>query len=305
MGTLNGSQTKKTEKSQEGNEYLMKPKLLHSLTVKGLKGVFCSIDHISCVTPGRVWVSDGDKLMLINTAGDTLHFIEKGCADLVGGVHTLNNESELFYINWNYNINKLSKDMNTTTTFIKTDSTWRPYCVCWSPSTGDLLVGMCNKKPRTAKVTRYNHIGQLTQTIQYDEIGMELYDKPRYITENINKDVVVSDSYSAVVVTDGEGKYRFLYTGHPSGSKFGPCGICIDAKSHILVCDELTRKVHMLDRDGQFLSYILIRLLENFTPIGLNYDANTEHLWIGSQGNTLYVFRYITNQDALTGEFDL
>eukprot|EP00105_Crassostrea_gigas_P033965 XP_019918113.1 PREDICTED: uncharacterized protein LOC109617067 [Crassostrea gigas] len=179
-------------------------------------------------------------------------------------------------------------------------------CVYWSPSTGDLLVGMYNNDAVTGKVTRYNLSGQLTQTIQHDNTGRRLYSFPIYITENNNGDVVVSDyddytESGTVVVTALGGRHRFSYTGHPSGSRIDPRGISTDALSHILVCDYETKTVQMLDKDGQFLSYLLTKSQEMGVPCILSYDVNTHRLWVGSRDNNkVCVYRYITRQDALT-----
>uniref|UniRef100_K1PFM4 Tripartite motif-containing protein 2 n=1 Tax=Magallana gigas TaxID=29159 RepID=K1PFM4_MAGGI len=307
MESLSESPTPGTEKPQQGNQCLLKlmspPELLPSLTLTGVRRCY----HISCVTSDRVWVSDGHNLVLTDTTGVPLHRVEDSWSGDIftgNGLHTVNSESELIYIDRNYNINKLSKDMKTTTTFIeRTDSTWRPQCVYWSPSTGDLLVGMYNDDTKTAKVTRYNQSGQLTQTIQNDNTGMGLYSKPSYITENNNGDVVVSDDESAVVVTERGGRHRFSYTGPPSGSGLEPRGICTDPLSHILVCDYKTKTVQMIDRDGQFLSHLLTESQEIYGPWSLSYDVNTHRLWVGSGDNNMVdIYRYITRQDALTDE---
>eukprot|EP00105_Crassostrea_gigas_P016097 XP_011433348.2 PREDICTED: uncharacterized protein LOC105332434 [Crassostrea gigas] len=206
----------------------------------------------------------------------------------------------------------VSKAMKNTTKIIEEiDSTWRPRCVYWSPSTGDLLVGMRYKKKYrgyllidTSKVIRYNQSGQLTQTIQHDNTGQGLYSKPNYITENNNGDVVVSVS-SAVVVTERGGRYRFSYRGHLSESVLRPRGICTDALSHILVCDVEAKTVQMLDKDGQFLSHLMTESQEMGEPWSLSYDVNTHRLWVGSgsrDNNKVCVYRYITRQDALTDE---
>nr|XP_034310500.1 uncharacterized protein LOC117684045 [Crassostrea gigas] len=156
------------------------------------------------------------------------------------------------------------------------------------------------EKPRTGKVTRYNQSGQLTQTIHHDNTGLGLYSRPIYITENNNGDVLVSDA-GAVVVTECGGRHRFSYTGHPSGSVLMPHGICTDVLSHILVCDDFSQTVQMLDRDGQFLSHLLIRPSGIIHPNSLSYDVNTHRLWVGSRDNNMVVvYRYITRQDALT-----
>ena len=303
MESLSAIQITERGNRRVGNQCLLKltsgAEFHQSLTVTGVDCCY----HISCVTSDRVWVSDDrNNLMLTDTTGVPLHRVEDSWSGLYG-LHTVNSESELIYIDRNYNINKLSKDMKTTTTFIeRTDSTWRPRCVYWSPSTGDLLVGMYNYRTMTGKVTRYNQSGQLTQTIQNDNTGRGLYSYPRYITENNNGDVVVSDS-GAVVVTERGGRHRFSYTGHPSGSGLRPRGICTDALSHILVCDGTTKTVQMLDKDGQFLSHLLIRPSGIFSPWSLSYDVNTHRLWVGSgDNNKVCVYRYITRQDALTGK---
>ncbi|XP_065937096.1 uncharacterized protein [Magallana gigas] len=305
MESLSAIQITERGNRRIGNQCLLKltsgAEFHQSLTVTGVRGCH----HISCVTSDRVWVSDHrNNLMLTDTTGVPLHRVEDSCRGY-GGSHTVNSESELIYINRNDNINKLSKDMKTTTTFIeRTDSTWDPRCVYWSPSTGDLLVGMWNYD--TGKVTRYNQSGQLTQTIQYHNTGQGLYSIPHYITENNNGDVVVSDSinimFGTVVVTERGGRHRFSYTGPPSGSRLDPIGICTDALSHILVCDSRTNTVQMLDKDGQFLSHLLTKSQEMGVPLSLSYDVNTHRLWVGSWYNKVCVYRYITRQDALTDE---
>eukprot|EP00105_Crassostrea_gigas_P044584 XP_019928732.1 PREDICTED: uncharacterized protein LOC105342850 [Crassostrea gigas] len=306
MESLSAIQITERGNRRVGNQCLLKltsgAEFHQSLTLTGVGGCY----HISCVTSDRVWVSDdGNNFMLTDTTGVPLHRVKDLCSGY--GLHTVNSESELIYIDRKYNINKLSKDMKTTTTFNeRTDFTWKPRCVYWSPSTGDLLVGMYNNDTKTGKVTRYNQSGQLTQTIQNHNTGMGLYRKPNYITENNNGDVVVSDFHyvsGAVVVTERGGRHRFSYTGHPSGSGLEPCGICTDVLSHILVCDVITKTVQMLDRDGQFLSHLLISPSGRFSPRSLSYDVNTHRLWVGlPYTNTVVIYRYITRQDALTDE---
>lgn len=87
----------------------------------------------------RFWFSDVDNgLILSNTGGDTLYYLDDLNCD-ENGSHTVNNELELIYINKKYQINKLSKDMKRTTTFVDiTNFTRRPRCVYWSKLTGDL-----------------------------------------------------------------------------------------------------------------------------------------------------------------------
>ncbi|XP_078312238.1 uncharacterized protein LOC144618964 [Crassostrea virginica] len=309
VNLMKGMRLVETGKRQApGTELLLtlmsSPVLQKSLSVKG---VYCS--HISCVTPDRVWVSNINNLILTDTATvKQLHSVEDSL-DSGTGKHTVNCDSELIYIDKDKNINKLSSDMKTTIKLIKhTDTTCRPWCVYCSPSSGDLLVGMLTaESPYKGKVMRYEkNTGKHKQTIPHnDNTPHTLYEFPRFITENNNGDVLVSDWYRrAVVVTSGEGVHRFSYTGPPSGSELRPRGICTDVMSHILVSDRRTHSVQMLDRNGQFLSYLLTTQSPGIhTPLwGLSYDVTNHVLYVGSELNnrTLSVYRYINRHLALS-----
>nr|XP_022296434.1 uncharacterized protein LOC111106169 [Crassostrea virginica] len=227
------------------------------------------------------------SLSVTDTAtGKQVHSVEHSLHSDIGK-HTVNCEGELIYIDEEYNIIKLCNDMKTTTKFIiRTDTTWRPRCVYCSPSSGDLLVGMNREGTFTGKVMRYDNTGKHKQTIPHDDnTPHDLYRIPYFITENNNGDVLVSDLFGgAVVVTSGEGVHRFSYKGPPSGSGLAPRGICTDVMSHILVSDGYTDTVQMLDRDGQFLSYVLTRQTPgmDYKPCGLSYDVTTHAVWVGS-----------------------
>ncbi|XP_078321496.1 uncharacterized protein LOC144621700 [Crassostrea virginica] len=286
---------------------LSSPVLQKSLSVTGLK--YC--DHISCVTPDLVWVSDYNSIILTDTAtGKQLQNVEHSL-DSGSGKHTVNCEGELIYIDKKDNIIKLCNDMKTTTTLIKhTDTTWRPRSVFCSPSSGDLLVGMYKEDSDTdtytGKVMRYDNTGKHKRTIPHnDNTAHDLYKDPWYITVNNNGDVIVSDLFR-VVVTSGEGVHRFSYTGHPSGSRLDPGGICTDVMSHILVSDVMyPGTVQMLDRDGQFLSYIFNLQTPgmDYIPSGLSYDVTTHAVWVGSLWNNMMcVCRHINRHLDLTDE---
>lgn len=316
------------ENQQQRNQCLLNmmcfPELIELPTVED---VHCCY-HIACVAQDTIWVSDNkSNLILANSTGGTLHRVEDLRFHSYGGLgsHTVNIERKLIYIDKYFNIKKLSEDMKTNTIFIqRQDSTWEPQCVYSSQYSGDLLVAMYRKKTTESKVIRYNQSGKITQIIQHDNTGLELYSKPNYITENTNGDLAVCDQdfqTPAVVVTDRNGIHRFSYTGHQKtsrkkhekddyysfalrvGSKFMPCGICTDALSQILICDQKTYTVHILSKDGQFLSYLRTRVAGIVVCQSLSYDVNTHCLWVGcSFTSTMRVYRYIDQNDAMTSK---
>lgn len=177
-----------------------------------------NICHISCVTSDKLWVNCGKhNLTLTNLRGDIIDQLNDICSGV--GFHTMNNESELYFIDSENDIKKYSMDRKTPSTFIKsTDNTWIPLCVYWSSFSRELLVGLRGEVKGPFKVTRYSQSGQLTKTVRYNNTERKMCIYPRFITENNNRDIVVSGPY-ALIVTDHEGRYRFFYTGHRPGSK--------------------------------------------------------------------------------------
>ncbi|XP_056007514.1 uncharacterized protein LOC130050808 [Ostrea edulis] len=294
-----------TRKRQVGIDECVKvtstPVLHTSVCVTGVSRVL----HISCVISDRVWVSNYNNIILTDTTGDVIHRVTNITLGITGK-HTVNNSGELIYIDSVRNINKLSTDNQTVTTLLQRPSLCYPVCVYCSPSTGDLMVGVRITDTKTGKVTRYNSSGQHILTIEHDNAGHTLYNGPRYITENKNGDIIVSDWINvnrggAVVVTERGGRHRFSYTGPPSGSSLAPLGICTDALSNILVCDNKTHTVQMIDKDGHFLSLLLTRQHGINYPYSLNYDDKTHLLWVGSlYSNTVSVYRYLQRRYSLT-----
>ncbi|XP_062589330.1 uncharacterized protein LOC134250981 [Saccostrea cucullata] len=156
-------------------------------------------------------------------------------------------------------------------------------------------------------VKRYDSSGEVEiQTIRFDNKGENLYGDPKYLTKNCNGDIIVSDyNLSAVVVVDAGGKHRFSYTGPPSGSGLQqglrPTGICTDALSHILVVDNLTDTVQMIDKDGHFLSLLLTKEGVIHALYSLAYDHETHLLYVGCGSSEctdiVSVYRYIQRQN--------
>lgn len=281
-----------TEAVECPQQLILSSKLHKFLTVTGVN----QCRHICCMTSDLFWINDDyNDILLKNTNGDTLHKIgDRPEKEKSIGSFTINNEYELVYISKNLSVKKLSSDLLTTTVIIqKWMHEWKPRCVYWSPSSESLLVGMCNINLNVGMVTRYNLTGELKQVIRYDNNRLDLYRNPCFITENNNGDIVVSDSGSVVVVTDHEGKDRFSYTGRSSRSRLEPRGICTDPLSNILVCDNVYKSVHVIDKDGQFLSSLHFTTKKEWDIYTLSYNVHSQQLWIGSQDSKIGVLRYL------------
>eukprot|EP00105_Crassostrea_gigas_P010742 XP_011426114.1 PREDICTED: uncharacterized protein LOC105327377 [Crassostrea gigas] len=284
------TQLKSTEKQnkQDREKSAMKQTLslsssvtkVREFKVQGVKDVI----HISPGKSGRLWASDRDgNLVQTDLQGNQLQKIQTSGKD--EGYHTVTQDGDLIYTDKrNKVINRITPD-NTITKFIKTGD-WEPLSIHSSHINGDLLVGMI--KDGEAKVTRYNKTGKEIQNIQRDNKGRGLYRYPHYITENINGDVCTSDiNKVAVVVVNKSGQHIFSYKGQGS---IVPFGICTEIIGHILVCDGINGKVHILDLDGQFLSQ------QGVIHVGLRGlcvdDENNLH--VGQcNTNTVTVYKYL------------
>lgn len=286
------------------------PVLQKSISVKGVNRCY----YISCVTPDRFWVDDGELNLVLTdiTTGAKLYHVQFENESIrrgypKSGRHTVNQKCELIYIDKNYNINKLCSDRTTTTLIKNTDSTWKPVCIYCSPLSEDLLVGMMKEMEIykfTGKVMRYDSNGQNAQTIPHGEKPYASYRRPKFITENTNGDVVISD-FNSVVVTSRKGIHRFSYPEDCEESSLSPVGICTDALSHILVYCDITQTVQMLDKDGQFLSHLLTNHSPGISsPRSLCYDFKTHRLLFGAlTRNELSFYRYIDRSSELIGKF--
>lgn len=221
-----------------------------------VKDVWCC-SHLSLVSTDELWVSDDKNLVLINSTGKSIHHNKDVSKNRYCGIHTVAGDGELIYINKEYDIMKLSTVMKTKTKLISlNNSAWRHLSVYCSPFTGNILVGVTKNNPRTGIVMHYNRHGEKTNDMPHNNSGQTLYSKPAYITENSNGDIVVSDSgLNNVVVTDRRGKYRFSYTSHRPFSHRQFYGVCCDGQSNILIWDFYSKSVHVINKNGHFLSH--------------------------------------------------
>uniref|UniRef100_K1Q7R0 Tripartite motif-containing protein 2 n=1 Tax=Magallana gigas TaxID=29159 RepID=K1Q7R0_MAGGI len=134
-----------------------------------------------------------------------------------------------------------------------TTGDWDPYGIT-SVAPGELLI--CLIKDDQSKVVRYNSTGTVLQEIQYDSQCQPLYEDANYITENVNGDIIVTDyKKNAAITVNRLGIFRYSYSGQDSN--FVISSVATDSVGHVIVIDFGGDKIHMLDRDGRFLRYII------------------------------------------------
>ncbi|XP_056001782.1 tripartite motif-containing protein 2-like [Ostrea edulis] len=159
---------------------------------------------------------------------------------------------------------------------------------------GDILA--CTGPGDTARVVRYRSSGEKIQEIMYDHNGKKLYSNSRCVCENINGDVCVADlsGPDKLVVVNMDGEFRFHYdgkTGHLRKKTFTPCEIATDSLGHILISDYMNNVLHLISKDGEFISFLFIP--DVLGPYGLSIDKS-DNLWLGeSQKSCVKIYKFL------------
>jgi hypothetical protein len=129
--------------------------------------------------------------------------------------------------------------------------------------------------------------GKQQHTYQYDSNKHRLFTRPRRITTNNNKDIVVVDLTSGdtgrVVVVGWEGGLRWTYTGHSKinvTTQFYPRDVVTTTAGHIIVCDHSTHALHVLSGQGDILTCKVMEDTGIEYPLSLGIDRKGQ-LWVG------------------------
>lgn len=209
-----------------------------------------NLRHMVHVAPDKFWIGHQDKITLIDSKGKKLDEILRcrpGC-----GAHSVTKEGYLLYVTCVAVKRNLNNSVLENYFVVTNVDDWKAESVYASHRTGDIIVGLRKRRNGTiiGKIAVYDNVGTHKQTIEKDANEKPLYTWPRYVTENINGDIVTSDWFGGIVVTDQAGTHRFSY------NLSIPRAVVTDSNGRIFGCNN-TPKIHVLDQNGKFLMNIL------------------------------------------------
>lgn len=263
---------------------------------------------VACVNGEQIWTSGRSNIIkCLNTKGRALDTIDTKETTYPVDIALCKNGDLLYSDSQKKTVNRV---INGQTDVFITFKGWAPRNLCVTIN-GDVLIAMHsdeivhvqNNSPQLyadygiqSKIIRYSDCNEI-QTIQYDGEGKPLYSAAaniKFISENKNSDICVSDSDAgAVVVVNKAGELRWRYTGNPqlqysSKYSFQPFGISTDSQSRILLAEYTKQCIHILDQDGEFLQCIDNVAIS--TPYGLCVDYNDDLFACAHQiGNILKI----------------
>ncbi|XP_062587197.1 uncharacterized protein LOC134248842 [Saccostrea cucullata] len=266
--------------------------LEHSLKISETKTSKKELYHVSCRDDRSAYISgDGPGILLIDRSGTELDNIS---TEKVSGLAVMKDGSLIYSDHYNKVIYRVSLSKQRTK-LIKIE--YSPEGLCCTRS-GDILVcmGISNK----ARVVRYSSSGRKIQKFETDQNGKRLFFDPRFVCENINDDICVSDwnMSNKVVVLNKSGQPRFNYDGRVRSSaikgEIMTRGVVTDSLGHILIAFFNNNAVHLISQDGDFLSLILTEDDGISRLYGISVDTH-DNLWLVEQENAcVKVYQYLS-----------
>lgn len=254
-----------------------------------------TIDHITCIKSDRLWVGgyssiNKDIIKQIDISGKVIETINDAFCRY--GNFTITQKGELLYLKSFHKVQK--KTLDGTTTIITTPKNDIIESIFSSKITGDILVGVQYSDSRACKLTRYDKTGAKIQDIEADK-HRQTQCCPIYIAENKNEDIVIVNiTKKEVVLINKSGEYRNSYKSqYPNVTKFAPRGVCTDVHGHIMVADNSSDSIHLLDQDLHFLTKLLTKEQHNLKYAKALSVDEKHNLYVGSENDRINVYKYL------------
>ncbi|CAG2203767.1 unnamed protein product [Mytilus edulis] len=176
---------------------------------------------------------------------------------------------------------------------------------------GDILVCLVDRCDFsvTTKSRRlimiYHHMGIIPTELEYEK-GNRIFTLPNRVTSS-KKNVIAIDvqsrTRSRILCLSHNGKiiFEFSRQGH-----FCPCDVCATPDQEILVLDEATHSIYVLNIDGLVLSTVRLSDFCIEQPTTMAFDTRNNELWLGHSSNKITIFTIgdVSKSEKVHSELD-
>lgn len=239
------------------------------------------------------WLYTDGNILQIDKKGSVLHKI-------VAQIQTLNNKpvvvsrsGTVIYRQKRFTLNEkeycgFDKEFFTT-------SYSAPLCL-WARKKGGVIVGVLDKDESDGGFFWLTEDAVIEKEIRNDSAWNDVYKKNfvsrtrAYVAENVNGDICFSNR--SVEVYDSNLQHRFSYPDATDVESFLPQDICTDDFGHILIADQRSRLIHILNKDGDLLEMVKLPGLNTSYPISLTIDIN-RCLCVGCSDGKIRIIDYL------------
>ena len=265
-------------------------KLIPSPVVKSKFDLGCHYQYVACLRSGKTWVNVGDrKLHLVDMHGTVKSTISTDF-DFEDVVISQQDEILLSDITNNC-IKAIPQGIFSISRKTICKFNWKPSAFCCLLS-GNIAMAFFDE----GRIAVFSMSGKVVQ-----ELENKMFRHPYRIAQNkVNSDLYISDRTDGSLRSAGKvlalninnSKVLFVYTGQYNKESFYPCGLCTDDLGHVLITDLHNNSVHILDKEGHFLQYLLTGNEELTLPYSVAVD-NEGNAWVGEYIGSVKVVNYL------------
>lgn len=208
----------------------------------------------------------------------------------------MNNIGELFVTeNGGHYVKKMTQDGQFETIMDTMPFQTRGLC---TTSENELLLCLFRETYQKGKIMRISEKGDIKQNIEFTEQKEKIFSHPNDIAQNVDGTICVVDDYSTMIAVNKEGDECFKYTG-PQGIKMDNdvflTGIVCDKMANILLSDYNNQQIHQLDKNGQFVRFLINPKFGLHSPAGLSINRKGQ-LFVCNSRNVL-ILSYLKKSD--------
>ena len=235
--------------------------------------------RIACVKHGLAWVQAGKLLLLLDRDGSvkdtvTIYFyINDIDATPDGDILLADVSADCVQL--------ITREKDISILF-GTDG--KPMSLCCLHNK-DIVLVVASENER--KVVVYSREGMIKQTLNHSTLSFPL----SIAVNKVNKDIYICDhdgmpsTHGKIMAFGDDGQFLYEYLGQDSPESpwyhpFTPVEVCTDTMGHIFITDNANDRVHLLDRKGQFISYILTSEQGMNHPNTIDVDGEG-YIWVG------------------------